>query len=79
MKETIYGNVPSKSNSYRIIKKNGKSSIGKTAELRQYEKDFYKQCVRYRHRLIGCSIVKNKVVQNEVGFKAVVYYSSKKA
>ena len=47
-KQTIMGNCPSKSNCYKIIKIGNISSLGKTASLRQYEKDFYIQCNIYR-------------------------------
>lgn len=61
--QVIYGNVPSKSNSYKIITimgkpKDGKparahSSLGKTNELRAYEKSFFTQCGGYRDRMIS--------------------------
>ncbi|KAA2242854.1 RusA family crossover junction endodeoxyribonuclease [Chitinophaga agrisoli] len=48
MKQTIYGTVPSKSNSYRIITINGHASLAKRPALARYEKDFYIQCNHYR-------------------------------
>jgi len=54
-KQIILGNVPSKSNCYKIItfkskdpEKAGHASLGKTPALIQYEKDFFIQCNRYR-------------------------------
>ena len=47
-KQVIHGVCPSKSNSYKIIKVNNISSLGKTASLRKYEKDFFIQCDKYR-------------------------------
>ena len=40
----ILGQPPSKSNSYRIVKIGGHSSLAKTAALKKYESSFYKQC-----------------------------------
>lgn len=54
-KQVIRGNIPSKSNCYKIItfksKDPGKShaSLAKTKALAQYEKDFFIQCNRYRN------------------------------
>jgi len=52
MKQTIYGNPPSKSNCYKIITLNGHGSLCKTKSLRQYENDFYIQCNHYRNKNI---------------------------
>jgi Holliday junction resolvase RusA-like endonuclease len=65
MKEIIYGNVPSKSNSYRI----GNRMLFKTKELIQYEKDFAKQCIRYR----------NKGIDTEFEFIIDVYFRTRKS
>lgn len=43
----IQGQVPSKSNSYKVITINGHGSIGKTDKLEAYERSFYLQC---KHR-----------------------------
>lgn len=57
-KQVIFGNIPSKSNCYKIItfksKDPGKShaSLAKTKALIQYEKDFYIQCNHYRDKNI---------------------------
>ena len=41
---TIYGQVPSKSNDYKIITIRGHSSLAKTKALKDYERKFYLQC-----------------------------------
>ena len=41
---TIYGQVPSKSNGYKIITISGHSSLAKTRALKDYERKFYLQC-----------------------------------
>ena len=48
--QTIYGQIPSKSNCYRIITLNGHGSLAKTAALKAYEKSFYLQCSIYRNK-----------------------------
>lgn len=45
---TIRGNVPSKSNSYRIITFNGKHKLGKSTALLVYERAFFMQSGKYR-------------------------------
>lgn len=52
MKQVIIGQVPSKSNSYKIITLSGHGSIAKTQALKAYEKSFYLQCNYYRNRNI---------------------------
>lgn len=47
-KQVIYGNIPSKSNSYKIITINGHASLAKTKAVKDYEKSFYIQCNKYR-------------------------------
>jgi len=49
MIQVIHGNAPSKSNCYRIITLKGHGSLAKTPALKQYEKDFYIQCDKYRN------------------------------
>ncbi len=67
---TIYGQPPSKSNSYKIttIKPRGKepySSLGKTPKLQKYEKNFYKQLTG-RHRLaLECPLTARVLVYFE--------------
>jgi Holliday junction resolvase RusA-like endonuclease len=46
--QTITGNVPSKSNCYKIITIAGHSSIAKTPPLKAWENAFYMQCGKYR-------------------------------
>jgi Holliday junction resolvase RusA-like endonuclease len=52
MKQTIYGQVPSKSNCYKIITSSGHGSLAKTPALTSYEKSFYLQCNLYRNKNI---------------------------
>lgn len=52
MKQTIYGQVPSKSNCYKIITTSGHGSLAKTPALKAYEKSFYLQCSVYREKKI---------------------------
>ena len=51
-KQVILGQIPSKSNNYRIITINGHSSLAKTDALKAYEKSFYLQCNIYRNKNI---------------------------
>lgn len=51
-KVTIRGNVPSKSNSYRIIMVNGHGSLAKTKKVKDYEETFMWQCGEYRNAMI---------------------------
>jgi len=48
-KQTIYGQVPSKSNSYRAVTIKGINKLVKTKAVTQYEKSFYLQCNLYRN------------------------------
>lgn len=50
--QTIYGQIPSKSNQYRIIRVSGHSSLGKTKGLKEYENSFYMQVGAYRNLMI---------------------------
>lgn len=43
-KFTIYGDIPCKSNSYKIITINGHASLAKKKVLKEYERKFYLQC-----------------------------------
>ena len=47
--QTILGNTPSKSNSYKVITINGHASLAKTTALKEYEDKFYIQCNQYRN------------------------------
>jgi Holliday junction resolvase RusA-like endonuclease len=49
MKQTIFGNTPSKSNCYKIITLGKHASLAKTPALKQYENDFFIQCNHYRN------------------------------
>ena len=51
-KQVILGQIPSKSNNYRIITIKGHSSLAKTDALKAYEKSFYLQCNIYRNKNI---------------------------
>lgn len=53
MKQTIFGQIPSKSNCYKIVSINGHSSLAKLEALKQYEKSFYLQCNHYRNKNIS--------------------------
>ena len=46
--QTILGNTPSKSNSYKVISIDGHASLAKTKALKEYEDKFYIQCNKYR-------------------------------
>jgi len=48
-KQVIYGQVPSKSNSYRAVTINGINKLVKTKQVSKYEKSFYLQCNLYRN------------------------------
>jgi Holliday junction resolvase RusA-like endonuclease len=50
--QVIFGNPPSKSNSYRIITIHGHGSLCKTTALKNYENSFYIQCNKYRNKNI---------------------------
>ena len=55
--QVIYGQAPSKANTYKIITvvTNGKrhGSLSKTDALHKYEHDFYLQCGAYRNKNIS--------------------------
>lgn len=51
--ETIYGTIPSKSNSYTIGRVNGQPRIVKSNSMKSYERSFTQQCVKYRGRSIS--------------------------
>lgn len=50
--QTILGQAPSKSNSYRIINVAGHSQLGKTAQMPRYEAAFYIQSGYYKNLMI---------------------------
>ena len=51
--QTILGQPPSKSNSYKIIKLGGHGSLAKTPGLKAYENSFYMQVGKYRDLMIA--------------------------
>jgi Holliday junction resolvase RusA-like endonuclease len=55
----IYGQVPSKSNGYRIITIHGHGSLAKTKELKEYEKNFALQYKRHPKILGNFELVVN--------------------
>lgn len=68
-KQIIYGQVPSKSNSYRSITINGINKLVKTNEVRKYEKTFLLQCNLYR----------NLGIQDEFDFYGDIFFRSAKS
>lgn len=44
IKEVIIGNVPSKSNCYKIVSFGGHASLAKTSAMKSYENSFFIQC-----------------------------------
>lgn len=48
-KQVVLGNIPSKSNSYKIVFINNKPSLAKTEAVKEYERNFYIQCNKYRN------------------------------
>ena len=68
-KTVINGNVPSKSNSYRIITLNGHGSLAKTKALKAYEESFFWQCGE----------VRNKNIDQPFEFYVDVYFPSKRS
>lgn len=49
-KNIIYGEIPSKSNCYKVITISGHGSLAKQPKLKEYEENFYLQCkLRDRH------------------------------
>ena len=72
MKFTIMGNVPSKSNCYKVIKlgigANAKCSLGKQKHLKDYERSFKLQMFKYKYNLI----------ESEFKFIIDVYYNSRR-
>lgn len=49
----IRGQVPSKSNCYKVIKKCGHASLAKQKVLKEYEKSFFLQCPERDRKLKG--------------------------
>jgi Holliday junction resolvase RusA-like endonuclease len=67
--QIIKGNVPSKSNCYKIITLNGHGSLAKTKTLKSYEESFMWQCGKYRNANISVPFE----------FHVDVYYPSKRS
>ena len=67
--QVIAGNVPSKSNCYKIITLNGHGSLAKTKALKAYEESFMWQCGMYR----------NAGISTPFEFHVNVYYPSKRS
>lgn len=51
--QVIYGQPPSKANTYKIITFKGHGSLAKTPALKAYEQKFYLQCGAYRNKNIS--------------------------
>lgn len=67
--QTIYGQVPSKSNCYKIVTISGHGSLAKTKALKDYENSFYLQCNLYR----------NANIKGFFEFNVDVYYPNNRA
>lgn len=50
--QTILGQIPSKSNQYKVITLHGHGSLAKTKGLKEYEQSFYMQVGAYRNLMI---------------------------
>lgn len=67
--QIVLGNVPSKSNCYKIITINGHPSLGKTSDLKKYEEMFFIQCHKYR----------NANIEGYFEFHMKVFYQSQRS
>lgn len=65
MENVIYGDIPSKSNGYKIIVIHGHASLAKSAALKEYEKSFFLQCK-----------LRDKNIKNNFKVSVDVYFSS---
>lgn len=52
-KQVIYGDIPSKSNSYKIIATAGFHRLGKTKAVNEYEQKFFLQCSLRNAKITG--------------------------
>ena len=68
MKFTILGNVPSKSNCYKVIRLGNRCGLGKQKQLLSYENSFKLQMLNYEYELI----------ESEFKFIIDVYYDSRR-
>lgn len=50
--QTILGQIPSKSNSYKVISLYGHGSLAKTKAMKTYEQSFYMQVGPYRNMML---------------------------
>lgn len=66
MKHIVYGNVPSKSNCYKIIKLGGRCSLAKNKDLKLYESAF------------GLQLPELKTIESAFGIIVEVYYDSRR-
>ena len=64
-KITIYGKIPSKSNSYKIITFNGHASLAKKTALKDYEKSFFMQCP-----------IRNKGIEGYFNLSVDIFYEN---
>lgn len=64
-KQTIYGQPPSKSNSYKIIKLGRIHKLGKTDVTKRYEQSFFMQCS-----------LRRKMISKRFKITLDVYFSS---
>ena len=69
MKYIIKGNVPSKSNSYKVIRLGNRCGLGKQKQLLSYENSFKLQMLNYEYELI----------ESEFKFIIDVYYPSRRS
>lgn len=69
MKYVITGNVPSKSNQYKVIRLGNRCGLGKQKQLLSYENSFKLQMLNYEYKLI----------ESEFKFIIDVYYPSRRS
>ena len=65
--QTIEGKVPSKSNNYKVVMRNGSHCIGKSDTVKEYEEWFYWKASKYR----------NLKIKGLFEFYCKVYYPTK--
>jgi Holliday junction resolvase RusA-like endonuclease len=68
-KQVVFGVVPSKSNSYRIVRINNASRIAKSKSVTNYEDSFILQCTLYR----------NANIETDFNFYMDVFYPSRRS
>lgn len=68
MKYVVTGNVPSKSNQYKVIRLGNRCGLGKQKQLTSYENSFKLQMLNYEYKLI----------ESEFKFVIDVYYNSRR-